>query len=173
LVGRTSTSAAELASEDAFEAVRRLLNLILSGELPYLAELLDSTLIALKKPGGGIRPIAIGEVFNRLAALSGMAAVPEVGRSLAPLQLAVGAQTMGHAVGAAMDADQNVVIVQIDFENAHNALLRSELLKAIAKLCPALLPFFAWAYRQHSRLWLASRCGPHHVAEGRQAGRPG
>jgi Reverse transcriptase (RNA-dependent DNA polymerase) len=172
--------AAALASEDAFEAVRRLVNLILSGELPYLAELLDSTLIAFKKPGGGIRPIAIGEVFYRLAALSGMAAVPDVGRSLAPLQLAVGtrggAQTMGHAVGAAMDADQNDVVVQIDFENAHNTLLRSELLKAIAKRCTALLPFFAWAYRQHSRLWISDapdNVGPIMSQRGVKQGDPG
>jgi hypothetical protein len=36
-----------------------------------------------------VRPIAIEEVWCRLAALCALAACPNIGRSLAPLQLAV------------------------------------------------------------------------------------
>ena len=43
-------------------ATLAFVNLILSGELPRHDSLLESSLIGLRKPDGGVRPIAIGEV---------------------------------------------------------------------------------------------------------------
>ena len=59
------------SSSGSASAVRRLLGVMVSGQLPQLPELTDSRLIALVKPDGGVRPIAIGEVFYRLAGAAG------------------------------------------------------------------------------------------------------
>ena len=54
--------AATTTSADALGATLAFVNLILSGELPRHDSLLESSLIGLRKPDGGVRPIAIGEV---------------------------------------------------------------------------------------------------------------
>ena len=70
-----------------------LLKDILNGNLPKRARqlLLASRLVALSKPDGKYRPIAVGELFYRLA---GVIAVRRVSQSatalLAPHQLGVG-----------------------------------------------------------------------------------
>ena len=49
-------------------------------------------LIALKKPGGGVRPIAVGEVLRRLVGklIAGHTPMKDVARQLAPLQVGIG-----------------------------------------------------------------------------------
>jgi hypothetical protein len=46
----------------AVSSVLRLVNALVAGRLPRLHTLLDSRLIAVRKRGGGIHPIAIQEV---------------------------------------------------------------------------------------------------------------
>jgi hypothetical protein len=103
-----------------------------------------------------VRPIAIGEVWYRLAALCALAACPNIGRSLAPLQLAVGisggSQIAGPALRAGMLAGPGCITVQVDWRNAFNTMRRDCMLAAVAQRCLALLPMVAWAYGQHSRL---------------------
>ena len=50
--------AASLSSGAALNVTLELVNLILSGELPREAFLLDGLLIGLEKLGGSVRPIA-------------------------------------------------------------------------------------------------------------------
>jgi hypothetical protein len=64
---------------------------MIAGRLPHVPELLDSDGLTLRKPAGGIQPIAIGEAWLRLAALC---AVNEC-HDLAPLQLGVGISAAG------------------------------------------------------------------------------
>ena len=135
----------------------RVINAIVSGGLPHVPELLESTLIAIDKPNGpGVRPIAIGEVWYRIVGLCAMAACPDAGRSLAPLQMGVGvkggSQIIGHAIRAGIVANPDVVTVQLDYRNAFNSLSRTAMLAAIAKRQPTLLPFATWSYRQPSSL---------------------
>jgi hypothetical protein len=52
--------AAANATEDGLRAVLRFVNLILPGALPRDSFVLESSLVGLQKPGGGVRPIAIG-----------------------------------------------------------------------------------------------------------------
>jgi hypothetical protein len=79
------------------------------GALPHVLALLQSTLLPMSKPGGGFQPTAKSEVWHRLAALYALAACPDVGRSFAPLQLAVGipggAQIIGHTLAKGMAAE--------------------------------------------------------------------
>jgi hypothetical protein len=61
--------AATTSSEDAQGAVLHLVQTMVGGDLPYLSCLFDSLLLPIAKPAGGIRPIAIGEVWHRLSVL--------------------------------------------------------------------------------------------------------
>jgi hypothetical protein len=131
---------------------------VVRGELPHLPRLLGAGLLPLSMPSGGVRPIAIGEFWYRLAALCTLAACPDAGHSLAPLQVAVGvsggSQIAGHALCAGIAADLGCVTVQVDWQNAFNTLRRDRMLAAVQQRCPAVLPMVAWAYRRHSRLLL-------------------
>lgn len=148
--------AAVLTDPSALSSACRLINAILSGSLPRMARLLDSALIALQKPQGGIRPVAIGEVWLRLAGLCAMAASPDAGRALAPLQLGVGvaggSQSLGLAMAAGAAANPDDVTLQLDFSNAFNSVKRSAILAATAKRWPEGLAFTAWRYGQPSML---------------------
>jgi hypothetical protein len=151
---------AALKDCDALNAASRFLNVIIGGHMPHLPDLLASTLIGLEKPGGnGVRPIAIGEAWLRLAGLCAMGACPEIGPSLAPLQLGVGvkggSQCMGHAIRAGIAADPTCVTAQLDWRNAFNSVSRDAMLAAVAKRAPKLLPFAAWMYKQPAQLWVA------------------
>jgi hypothetical protein len=63
---------------------------MVQGDFPHLPWLLDTRLLTFSKPFGGLGPIAIGEVWYRLAALCALVACPDAGHSLEPLQVEVG-----------------------------------------------------------------------------------
>ena len=56
--------------DEAMEQLTSICNLLARGDVPKLLaqHLAGASLMALEKPGGGIRPIAIGEVLRRLVA---------------------------------------------------------------------------------------------------------
>ena len=141
----------------AREAILRFINLMVSGGLPRLPALLAARVVALQKPGGrGIRPLAVGEVWLRMAGLCALQAAPSAPDSLPPLQLAVGvrggAQCLGHGVSAAVRSSPTVAVLQVDWRNPYNEVRRSSVLSAVADRAPSLLPFAAWSYGGHSPL---------------------
>jgi hypothetical protein len=148
--------AATSTREDAWAAVLRLLQAVVRGDLPHLPRLLDARLLRPEKLSGAARPIAVGEVWYRLAALCALAACPSAGSSLVPLQVAVGvpggSQIVRHTLRAGFSAYPSCVTVQVDWQNAFNALRRDRMLDTVAQRCPALLPMAAWAYGRHSHL---------------------
>jgi hypothetical protein len=91
-----------------------------------------------------VRPIAIGEVWYRLAALCALAACPNISRSLAPRQLAVGisggSQIVGHALRAGTLAGPGCITVLVDWRNAFNTMRHDCMLAAVTQRCSALLP---------------------------------
>jgi hypothetical protein len=125
---------------------------MLSGELPHCPNLLASRLIALDKTKGtggsngelSLRPIAIGEVWVRLAGLCALQAGAHPGASLAPLQLGVGvrggAQILGHALRAGTEMP-GMLTLQVDKTNAFNTVSRTAVLVQVAERHPRLLPF--------------------------------
>jgi hypothetical protein len=140
------------------------INLLLRGELPRCESLLDSRLIALSKPRTdgrppGVRPIAVGEVWLRLASLCALAKVSHVGASLAPLQLGVGVrggcQALGHAMRAGAMAEDDIVTLQVDLANAFNTFSRAEMLEEVSVRCPELSRFAWYLYGSPSQLWIA------------------
>ena len=155
---------AALRSDAAFDATLGFVNALLSGSLPSIPNLLASRLVALAKPEEGgpgvssrVRPVAIGEVWVRLAGLCALAACPAAGPSLAPLQLGVGvrggAQIVGHAVAASLP-DKSIITMKVDVRNAFNSLDRELMLQEIAQRWPALSPYAAWAYGHGSALYV-------------------
>ena len=144
------------SSTAAFSAALAFINLMLSGELPRHSGLLDSTLIGLTKPDGSVRPIAIGEVWYRLATQCIITVVADEGRALAPLQLGVGvpggAEAFAHGARAALLADPEAYLLTLDVENAFNSVSRSAIFEAVQDRVPQLLKFVQWAYGGHTDL---------------------
>jgi hypothetical protein len=137
-----------------------ILNGVLSvAEREYL---LASRLIAVKKGESGIRPIAIGEVFTKLA---GLYALSQVAGCLPaifePIQLGVGAaggpERAVHLIRAAIEATHpDSVVLLTDARNAFNACHRSDMLAAVYSH-PGLQTawrLFDWAYNAPSKLLL-------------------
>ena len=83
------------------------MNYIVTSNLPDIPNLQACQLVPFRKKRTvhGVRPIAVGEVWLRLAAVCAMEACPTKGLSLLPLQCGVGvaggAQCVGHAVTGA------------------------------------------------------------------------
>jgi hypothetical protein len=142
--------AATKASSEAFSATLAFINLILSGKLPRHASLLDSSLIGLQKPDNGVRPIAVGEVWCRLAGLCALTACVDAGAALAPLQLAVGisggVEAAIHAVKAALAEDPQAALLTIDMANAFNSVDRAAVFAAVKQRVPCMLPYVQWSY---------------------------
>ncbi|GJP57286.1 hypothetical protein CLOM_g16307 [Closterium sp. NIES-68] len=112
-----------------------------------------STLVALAKPGGGVRPIAVGEVFPHLVARCFSIDFHDViTRHLQPKgQFGAGArfggETMIHGIRAGRRANPEWVILQIDVANAFNTICRivlfDELVKGpFAPMVPFLLSLY-------------------------------
>jgi hypothetical protein len=105
--------AATSSSEEARSMVLRFVQALVHGKLPRLPRLLDARIIPLAKAHNGVRPITFGEVWYRLAALCALAACPDAGRSLAPLQVAEGtsggSQIVGHGLRAGLAAEAECV----------------------------------------------------------------
>ena len=75
------------------KALTQLVNLVLRGQVPAPARaaFYAASLIALRKPGGGIRPIAIGATYRRLATKVALRPLStELGAELRPVQLGFG-----------------------------------------------------------------------------------
>jgi hypothetical protein len=143
-------------SAQGMDAVLALVNSMLAGELPDWPDLKSSRLVPLDKGGGKVRPIAVGEVWDHLAAKCAMAECSAVCRQLAPLQLGVGtpggAQCVGLAVQAGLQAHPDKVTLQLDCKNAFNTVSREHMLAAVTQEAPQLLPLAQWLYCKPSAL---------------------
>ena len=126
--------------------------------------LAGASLVALPKPTGGVRPIAVGEILRRLTAKCLMEAVRDDARQhFAPVQLGVaipgGAEAAVHTARAWYDRNKGQpgkVLVKLDFKNAFNLVSRQAVLDAAAARFPALTRWVAWCYKQPSELHFGS-----------------
>ena len=117
-------------------------------------------LVAVPKPKGGVRPIAIGELLRRLTGKCLMSQLHTSARQhFFPAQVGVavsgGAEAAVHAVRAWLDRhshSQNKVLLKLDFENAFNTISRDHVLSAVRSHFPALARWTAWCYGTASSL---------------------
>ena len=115
-----------------------VVNLLAQGRAcPSIAPLLAGAgLVALPKPSGGIRPIAVGELLRRLTGKCLMQAVrPEARDHFWPAQAGVavpgGAEAAVHGLRAWVSrhaASHDSVVVKVDFQNAFNTVSRDVVL---------------------------------------------
>jgi hypothetical protein len=140
------------------QASLALVNALLSGQLPPVIELLDCDGLPLRKPAGGIRPIAIGEAWIRLASLCAVHKCSDLGPSLVPLHLGVGipggAEGVGHAVRSALASDPEALLLSLVWRNAFNTVSRATIFQAVGTNAPSVMPFLRWAYGGPSRIFV-------------------
>src|SRR5260221_13004965 len=126
-----------------------LVNTLLQGSCPEQVQnlLFGGNLIALNKKDGGVRPIAVGSVWRRLAAKCANAfAIQKVSGLISPTQLGVGLK--GGAEAAAHAARRNLHqlprgkdFIKLDFSNAFNTLRMDAMLEAIYRAVPEIFNF--------------------------------
>ena len=127
------------------------------------ALLLSSVLIGLDKPNGGTRPIAMGEVFYKLAATYMLKLVNEPARQvLGPSQFAFapgGAEAAVTCLRLALDEHPQWSVLACDLKNAFNARDRGDILKILyqhQELAP-VWRLAHWAYGAPSDLLVVDR----------------
>ena len=109
---------------------------------------------------GGIRPLAVGNVFRRLASkISAMRVIPELRRQLPPVQLGVGVsggyKAAAHAVRAFVQSlvvpGENV-LVKLGMNNAFKTVRRDHFLEVCSSRAPSILILASTAYATNSHL---------------------
>lgn len=139
------------------------ISIISSGEVPMDVRpiFFGATLIALRKKCGGIRPIAIGNVWRRLTAKIICFRIRDsVNTFLSPHQLGVcvpyGAEAAVHAARIYFSSHhpRPKAVVKLDFRNAFNELNRDAMLKVIQKDFPLIYHYVFQCYSQPSDLFL-------------------
>jgi len=165
-------------SESILDDVTDFVNLLLEGGTPEAVRpvLFGGALTAIAKKGGGVRPIAVGYTWRRLAGKVACSLVSQRAAALlAPRQLGVGvpggAEAAVHAARRYLvNLPQEHILLKIDFSNAFNCVRRDALLEAVAEYLPDLLPFASSCYTTHSLLTF----GEHRLSSemGAQQGDP-
>ena len=143
------------------------ISVVLKGDIrsEILPFFFGANLIALQKPGGGVRPIAVGCTLRRLVAkVAGLAVKQDMIDLLSPFQLGFGlpggAEAAIHAARIYMTrltSTNNTTVVKLDFQNAFNSIRRVKMLSAVSDLCPVLYPFIHSSYSAPSHLFWGSR----------------
>jgi len=134
------------AGQQLLEALTSVMNIMLSGMVPkeICPFLYGANLIALTKKCGGLRPIAVGSVFRRLAAKIGCASVVDNLRPyLQPHQLGFGtpggAEAINRAARIFIQGGKGALCL-LDFRNAFNTLHRGVILDSALEKIPTLYP---------------------------------
>ena len=143
-------------------AFTNLVNVILEGKVPFELRpyFFGAKLIALKKPDGGLRPIAVGNTFRRLSAKCAGYHVFEsrqtrygnrqVGRGTKR-----GAELASHVFRFLIESPQpkENVILKIDFENVFNSINWQFMLEKVFEIHPEVYKYSHSAYSQPSFLF--------------------
>ncbi|XP_021953585.1 uncharacterized protein LOC110850460 [Folsomia candida] len=142
--------------------MRAFLNKVLAGGVPstFCPFFFGASLTALKKKSGGIRPIAVGNTWRRLAAKIAVGRItPQLIQHFSPHQLGVGikggAEIGTHAARIYYNHPHTSpkAFLKIDFRNAFNEIRRDTLLDVVRDLFPSIFPFVAQCYASPSSLF--------------------
>ena len=136
-------------------------DVVVAGEVPpcIRSTFFGANLFAFTKPGGGIRPIAVGLTLRRLVSkFVGHLTKDERSDSYATVQLGIGtkngAEAAGHAARALLEAESSpgTVLLKIDFSNAFNSIRRDTLLETAYQRYPSVYNYTLAAYGDSSFL---------------------
>ena len=128
-----------LADDVCLEGITVLVQLIANNALDDQSRMLltSSLLFGLPKPNGDIRPIAVGELFVKLAARYCFdLSAPHFPGHFEPVQLAVGSpngcERAMQIIQARIESDPTgLIAIHIDFANAYNAVDRAAMLESV------------------------------------------
>ena len=145
-------------SEPAAKALAQMIGDLANGRVPadVIARLNACSLVALPKPDGGTRPIALSELFLKLASKLALAHDSEqLKRHFGDLQYGVsrpnGAETIIHETREFVRAHGKCYVQLFDFSNAFNSPTREQMWAAVRDF-PALRELFAVEYAEPSLL---------------------
>ncbi|GJV59257.1 hypothetical protein Tco_1465357 [Tanacetum coccineum] len=121
----------------------------------------SAPLTPLVKPGGGIRPIAVGTIWRRLVS---KVSATMIGHSLDGyldgLQFGVGVPGGGKAILHAVNHlvedrgdDVGLSMLLVDFQNAFNLVDRTVMLEEVRVRCPAISRWVEFCYSSPARLY--------------------
>ena len=144
----------------------RLINQMLAGQVPEYCvnALFGASLLALEKEDGGVRPIAIGCLYRRLAAkIAAKYAAEKLNKELCPIQLGVGvsggcesaAHSLRHYASGVANS-QDTILVKADIRNAFNTVHRSAVLQQVKARCPEIFPLMALSYSNPTPLYIGT-----------------
>ena len=119
-----------------------------------------ANLTAHRKKDGGIRPIAVGNVFRGLASkIAAKRVIPELRRQLPPVQHGVdvsgGCEAAAHAVRAFVQSPvvpENNVLVKLNMKNALYTVRRDHFFEVCSSRTPSILRLASTAYAISSHL---------------------
>ena len=155
--------AASDQSKQAITSITKLVNLASRGQLPLSVAPIfcSASLTALKKLKGGVRPIAVGKVLQRLVAkcitkqsqtpLAELASSKELGEGVKGV-----AESIIHAIKKTFEElwlSQDAGILPIDFKNSFKSIKRSQILKAAVTLMPSLASLAIYCYSPQRHLY--------------------
>ena len=135
-------------------AITAFVNLQLRGGCnpDVVSHLFGGNILALEKKSGGVRPIAVGFTWRRLAAkCANSFATAKLREMLSPIQLEVGVKGGCEAAVHAtrrflLSMPDSYVVANLDFTNAFNSLRRDSMLEAVALHVPEILQFCHSSY---------------------------
>ncbi|KAL0220831.1 hypothetical protein RCL1_000685 [Eukaryota sp. TZLM3-RCL] len=133
-------------------------NKILTGKVVLPEALTASNLVALSKPNGGVRPIAVSESITRLLAIVVFNRCKSSSINyLKDFQWGIGvvdgAACAVHAVDTLLYKHSTKSALLLDFSNAFNAVKRASILTSINNSpLGSLLPYFHAQYSMNSKL---------------------
>jgi hypothetical protein len=164
------------------KATHTLTGLMVVGRAPGQAMLCTSRLTPLRKPDGGLCPIAVGDMIYRLAT---KAIIRHSNRRdvLLPYQFGVGSKSgvepVVRAVERALEGTLDRPYTHLfsprsTFSNAFNTVDRRDIAKGLRQYAPILYRAGRWAYGRTSSLVLGSPEGRHTItsAQGVRQGEP-
>ena len=151
-----------LDDEEALESFTFAVNVTARAQAPQAA--LDaialSRLTALRKPNGGVRGIATGDVFRRLVSRAlARAFSGELDEATRPFQFALqtraGTDSLAAMLRAAVELDPRATVVSLDGRSAYDTISRAIILAKLRDTVPSLLPEFTRAMyaRTSTYLW--------------------
>ncbi|GJR25692.1 reverse transcriptase domain-containing protein [Tanacetum coccineum] len=134
-----------VVADELVSSITQVVNLFLIGNCPQmLGEYIASApLTPLVKPGGGIRPIAVGTIWRRLVSKFGV-------------RVAGGSDAILHSVNRLIEAygdDVSLSMLLVDFKNAFNLVDREVMLREVHLRCPTISRWVEFCYSNPARLY--------------------
>ena len=153
------------AARECLLSLTCFMNHLLSGKAPSCLApwLCGAPLTALLKKGGGVRPIAVGEVLRRLASrLCCLASLPTVFLPYGQVGVGIpggfeGAIHISRHFISTHGADDSLALLKVDMKNAFNECDRSAFFTCVSEDFPEISAWVKWCYSQPAELCFGNR----------------